>query len=628
MSDSQQTGVVSRSSPELSAGADPASRSFPQADGRVLRIDPPEAVSQPSVPTSPAPEQPAPAAPHELLLSQTTQLVEHLRSQFAELHRRDQVLATQIQEIERDRHLLTVWRQDAEQEFRSKEALLRQREAALAEQIASQQSLLEQLNSEQAELAKRREQLEADRIRLFAEIGQKVAAERHELQLAIQKANDKQQELEAEYQRRQQVLEQEYRDRLNELERARSCVREQVTEEVLTAELRAERDRLAAERREFESQRAEFFATRDGERADLERAREVHEATVARFREELLQQRQQQIAELDRLRAEQESALQHARDEFARQREQQLSELRHERAVLENRLKFQQEHLAKARQEIEAIQADFRREAQRTRGQLEEGEAILRLRQSQLNRVRELLEERERSVDREREMLLKSQQAFDRSTAHDRERLKQDQEDWSRERAAQLADLRRQQEMLALHVQNLEGRRERLDRLRAELEETHRTTLEMRMAIEEAWTQLTQACGAAGAKERLEQAQQQLSGHYRHLREALAEQRRELEASRQQLQQQRDEFRREQQALSDWVAEKERTIRQNEAAVQHRLEQLHLQEAAWRSASQRWINEKIEAEAIIRDLLQQLTSLTEPTSQVSMWPNPPMPSYE
>lgn len=179
-----------------------------------------------------------------------------------------------------------------------------------------------------------------------------------------------------------------------------------------------------------------------------------------------------------------------------------------------------------------------------------------------------------------------------------------------------------------LHANNLEGRRERLDKLRAELEETHRTTLEMRMAIEEAWAQMTQTCGVDVAQQRLDQAQQQLSGHYRGLRDSLIEQRHELDEMRQLFQTQRDEFRAEQQTLSEWAASQDRTLRTREGDLQTQAEQLDVRESAWRSASQRWINEKIEAEAVIRDLLQQLTSLTEPTSPVSMWPHPSMPVYE
>lgn len=600
---------------------EPLSRFVPLADGRVARFDPADNEASAAFDS-------VPAQRHDEVLSQASLFVDQLRAQVSELQRRDQILATQLQQIEHESRNLRQWKQEADQELLSKEITLRQRETTLAEQIAAQQHAIEQLRTEQAGLANGREQLEADRIRLMSDIGTKVVAERERLQQAIAAAELDRQCREMEFEQQRQRLEEAFQLKLQEVEAAKSHVREVVTEEVLTAELRTERDTLLRERNEFERQRADFIAKRDRERAELEHTREVQEAAVARVREELLAQRQAQFAELDAAKQAQEASLLEAQEAFARQREQQLTELRHERAVLENRLRFQQEHLAKARQEIESAQNDFRREAQRVRGQLEEGEAIIRLRQSQLDRVRALLEERERSVNREREMLFKSQRAFEQFTEHDRERIAREREDWDRERGSQLADLRRQQDMLTLHAQNLEGRRERLDNLRAELEETHRTTLERRMAIEEAWAQLTQACGAEVAQQRLDQAQQQLSGHYRGLREALIEQRRELDEMRLVFQTQRDDVRSEQQTLSDWAATQERKLRTRESDLQTQAEQLNVRESAWRAASQRWINEKIEAEAVIRDLLEQLTSLTEPTSSVSIWPRPAMPVYE
>ncbi|MFM9963651.1 MAG: hypothetical protein ACKV2Q_20785 [Planctomycetaceae bacterium] len=607
----------------------PSSRFVPLADGRVARFDPGERPVEPVAFTAESNAfDSAPPQRHDEVLSQASLFVDQLRNQVSELQRRDQILATQFQQLEQDRRGLRQWKQQADQELQSKDEILWQRESAIAQQIAAQQALNEQLRTEQADLTKRREQLEADRLRLLAEIGTKVAAERERLEQAIAATEVDRQCQQQEFGRLRQRLEETHQAKLQEVEVAKSRVRQDVTEEVLTAELRADRAALIADQEEFDRARSEFAEFRNRERAEIDHDREIQQAAVVRVRQELLELQQSQLAEVEATKQANELSLQQAQAEFAQQRERQLTDLRQERAVLENRLRFQQEHLAKARQEIESAQNEFRREAQRARGRLEESEAIIRLRQSQLDRVRSLLEERERSVNREREMLLRSQRAFEQFTERDREQIQREREDWERERGGQLADLRRQQDMLALHANNLEGRRERLDSLRAELEETHRTTLERRMAIEEAWAQMTQACGAEVAQQRLDQAQQQLSGHYRGLRDALIDQRRELDEMRQVFQTQRDEVRAEQQTLADWAASQERALRTREGDLQTQAEQLNVRESAWRSASQRWINEKIEAESVIRDLLQQLTSLTEPASPVSMWPRPMMPVYE
>ena len=633
MSDDLRTDQAATTRPVWENGADATSRFVPIADGRMTRIDPPQHFANnlstrddAGIDLSSAP----PVAPRhgEDLLSQASLMVDHLRSQFSDLHRRDQAIAAQTQQLEHERRDVQLWKQEAEQELQTKADALRQRETTLARTIAEQEQITETLRMAQREVDRKKEAFDTERLKLLAEMSSKLDVDRARLHQALALVEGDKQQLQAEFDRKQSSLEESFQVRVQELEAAKSRVREDVTEEILTGELRTERETLIGERNEFDGLRSAWAEEREREQTELLHEREIQREAATRVREELLAQRQRQSDELDVQRRDQETMLQQKQDEFLRQRDQLLQELKHERTVLENRLRFQQEHLNKARQEIESAQNEFRREAQRSRSQLEEGEAIIRLRWSQLDRVRALLEERERSVNREREMLFKSQRAFEQYTEHDREQIKLERDEWDRERSLQQSDLRRQQDMLALHVQNLEGRRERLDKLRAELEETHRTTLEMRMAIEEAWAQMTQAAGEDSAKQRIEAAQQQLSNHYRFLRETLTEQRHELDEMRQAFQQQKDEFHSEQQSLTEWSAVEERRLREQASSLKAHTEQLDMRESAWRSASHRWVTEKIEAEAIIRDLLQQLTALTEPTSPTSMWPRSEMPLYE
>ncbi len=645
MTDNLQSDRIYASEPQTKIAKDPASRFVPLSDGRVVRFDPAQDIAGlpldempdpaavpiaelPEAPAVPPPSLIASALPGDDLLSHAAKMVDQLRGQYSEMQRREQAFASQSQQLEEERRSLRLWKQEAENELASKGEELRQRETALTEQGAKYYVAVDQLQAQRLEIDRQRELLDADRNRMMLEIAQRVAAERERLQNALEATESERLRLQGDFDRRKLSLEADLQAQRLEVEMAKSRVRQDVTEEILTAELRKDRDSLLRERAEFVELRGDWTAQRERERAELEHERQIQNEAVDRLREELLVQRQQQVQALDVERTEHSERLQQAQIDFDSQREQQLIELRHERAVLENRLRFQQEHLTKARQEIETAQNEFRRESERTRSQLEESESILRMRQQQLDRVRALLEERERSVAREREMLFKSQQAFEQCTATDREAIKAEREEWDCERSMQLTDLRRQQDMLALHVQNLEGRRERLDKLRSELEETHRNSLELRMAIEEAWAQITQAVGQDTAKQRVDQAQQQLSSHYRALRESLIEQRAELDELSEQIVRQKDEFRSEQQTLTEFATQQDRQIRERESALRLQAEQLDLRESAWKSASHRWINEKIEAEAIIRDLLQQLTSLTEPASPVTMWPRHEMPAYE
>jgi len=231
-----------------------------------------------------------------------------------------------------------------------------------------------------------------------------------------------------------------------------------------------------------------------------------------------------------------------------------------------------------------------------------------------------LLEEREASLVREQRIFSQSCGTFAAESQRDRERLNHEREAWDQEQQAQQAEIRRQQNMLALHAENLEARRERLDTLRAELEETHRGTLEMRMAVEEAWAQLSQTAGTDIAHQRVDEARNALSEHYRLLREAQSRQRSELLETQTRLQQQKDEFRAERQTFTEWTAERDEKLRLWEQRLGQDAAEIDVRDAAWRAARDRWMQEKVEAEHVIRDLLAQLTELNNAEDETESLP--------
>ena len=141
----------------------------------------------------------------------------------------------------------------------------------------------------------------------------------------------------------------------------------------------------------------------------------------------------------------------------------------------------------------------------------EQSELLIRLRTKQIEHARLLLEERELSVEREAELLRDSRETWESEFRKDQQQLVKDRDAWDQEQPTQRAELRRQQDMLALHAKNLEGRRTRLDNLRAELEETHRSTLEMRMALEEAWSEFSKTAGTDAAKQSVDKSREALA---------------------------------------------------------------------------------------------------------------------
>jgi chromosome segregation ATPase len=519
------------------------------------------------------------------LLLQASQIAEHLRTQFAELDRREQSLNAQLHELDQERRNVRLWVRQFEDEVVECEGRLRAREAEAAQKLVSCERLAEELAKQQQNLVAARHGLEGERAAMRAEVERELAGRFDALREARASLAGE-------------------RERLSEEREELRTRRAQLDEEAAAAR--------GMDRAALRHEQEDWIARRDVALAEIEREREINDEALTRAQEELAELRRQQREELEKQKHQQEERLAEERQEFERERDSQLLRLQQDRTVLEKRVRFQQEHLQKVRHDLECALDAFRREQQQARVERERRDNLLRLRSAQLQRFRSILAERELSVERAQALIARLQQVQGQELERDRDEFRRDREAWEQERQAQRAELRRQQDLLALHAENLETRRSRLDQLRAELEETHRTTLEMRAAIDEVWTQLAQAAGADAARTRIEENRAAIAEHYRHLREALTQQRSEMDAAQTLFQRQKDEFRGERQTLTDWVAARDEQLRQWDEQVRQAADALETREAAWRAARDRWMHEKIEAEEVIRNLLGQLSDLNEP----------------
>ena len=324
----------------------------------------------------------------------------------------------------------------------------------------------------------------------------------------------------------------------------------------------------------------------------------------SRWREEWEQERQGLKHEID----QQWLQLQNDQAHFQLVKEGQLADIQQERSLLMNRIRFQEDHLHKLRREFETAQAAFHADRQRTKSEFTATETQQALRQTQLNRYRELLAEREESLARQQTLIGKSRRAELEGLTQDRQRFEADQRDWQMLRDRQQKELERKSNILQLNAENLEARQARLEQLRLEVEETNRKTIEMRLAVEEACAQLAQAVGPDLARQRIEASQQALSEHYHHAHETLVRHRQELEQFHRSLLQQRDEFRSEEQTLSEWFAKRDEELQIREWEFREAQAIVVDREQNWQKTRENWLHEKLEAEAVIRDLLQRLES--------------------
>ena len=382
-------------------------------------------------------------------------------------------------------------------------------------------------------------------------------------------------------------------------ERTAKCSELEEKLQSLHADLLAERNRIDADRQHWS-------AEIDQEREQLQQERQQQQQSYEQLERQLRSQHETTLQEVNSLKLQLQRELADGKQALAEERDRLWGELKQERVLFENRIRFQQQHLQKTREDLDAQQTEFRWEQQRALTWIEQQQTQFRLLRSQFQRRRDLLDEQEKSLAREADLLLKSRRALEEGVRIERERLAHDQSVWEDERDVQRADLRRQQDLLSLHAENLESRRQRLDQLRTELEETNRKTLETRLAVEEAYAQLAQDAGTEVAKHRVDEARQILAEYYRFTRDSLTQQRQELEQFQSRLHRQAEDLQTERDSLAAWGLQLEQRIREQEQALEKDRQSTQAREQEARSIREKWLTERREAEEVIRGLLLQL----------------------
>ena len=501
----------------------------------------------------------------------------------------------------------------------------------------SLQHRFSELQQRRAEIVADQQQLEAER-RAFEQRAQEFAA-----QVARDRAD--QRELMADLELRQQKVGQQEELLQRQAAELRAAQRALAEERViLKASVRAELDE---DRMKLSQERAILDAERDRLRAQAERERQDYADRIQRVDEELKLEKQRlaeraredltaEIVLLNRQKAEWQLAHEHQLQEIAQQaddlqaqrelfgqqveeEQQRLKEeiekkrqgLLTEQNNLQRRYRFQFEHLTRAKEDLEAELREFRREQQLFRSERLRFLEQHRLRFRQLEHVRQLLTDRESSIARESRIIDRSRSA----ALSDIQRLQKRSEE---ERDAILQDIEsrqrrvRQQEMaMADLAARLEDRSQRLNRLRAELDQTQSEILEQRLVIEEARTNLVRdAVSPEIARARLEQARGDVQAFFDRLRMQINADRDKVEEAASDVAERQQQFRRDRAELEQWFAarEEQHSSRTTDSVVEEQNATIHLLQSQIVELQNRWHKERLEAERAIRDLLSQITS--------------------
>ncbi|MBX3442261.1 MAG: hypothetical protein KF774_07620 [Planctomyces sp.] len=328
----------------------------------------------------------------------------------------------------------------------------------------------------------------------------------------------------------------------------------------------------------------------DAERSEF---RQQLQREFADEREELLEQRRQQDAREQGLETRDQTLTQQAVD-------------------LDKRTRFHEDHLQKLRKEIASQRSELDRQRQRQRTWALEVDESIRFRLSQIRRFRDLLERREQTFDAECELFRQQRVAAQNEAARERDALAEERVSLAAQTEAQLAENRRQQDLLIRHSATLDARRQRLDALRDELEQSHQELLEGRLAVEQATAELVRQSDPETAQAGVQQARETLFNDYRDLRESLIQRRQEADEAIRKLVATRDEFRAERDTQVQRTVEREELLAGRERAMAEQSLAAAEREKEWLAAQAQWRDDKLEAERIIRELLEQLEGVVAP----------------
>jgi chromosome segregation ATPase len=489
-----------------------------------------------------------------------------------------------IQEVEAARAKLEAERRDLEHGLEAERGALRQAREEVERAAIDQK----------ATLAERRAALDAeaekDRETALAEVRRSWDEERS--QLARELAGDigaKKQQLAAE------IAEFEARQ-------SREMTALEEIRETQEATLRQARSELVEYKRQAEEQRAEDLAAHHAHLTAARGQFEIELQNRLGAREEELRQ---QIAEFEGQKRKHHEAVEQATQALVTERDA----IGREQAAWQQSRGQEEERLADQRRQTHVSQHALDVHRQQFRAESIRRQETLERRLQQLGRFREVLTQREESIERERQVLMQSREQFSSELEVDRQSLVEQAADIERQRNELAADTQHQTQQLDRERQKLQERSECLDQLRRELEQVSVQNLEFRLAAQEALAELTSQVGSQTAEQRVAAVRPVIAGQIRELHDVTGESStaRMVAIAQRQVEEQTSQLKEERTTFARRMNEREQELHEQESRLENRLHDWEQRESRWRHMRDDWLNEKLNAEQIIRSLLDELS---------------------
>lgn len=509
------------------------------------------------------------------ILLQASAAAESLQHRFSELQQRRAELLSEQQQLEADRRTFEQRAQQFAAQVASDRASQRELHAELEHRLAGTAEKEELLERQAAELRAAQRTFNDERVILKQALKSELEEERNRLTLL-------QKELESEREQltlRRERDREEHSQRLLEVDNDLRQERQRLTDRL--------REELASELSQLNREKQEWRITRDQQKAELQQQAEE------------LQQQREVFGE--QLEAEQTRL----RDELEKRRQMLLTE----QSNLQRRYRFQFEHLGRAREDLDTEIRELRREQQMFRTERQRFLEQHRLRFQQLEKIRNHLDAKAHSLSRETRIVERTRAAAMSDIRRLQLRSDEEREAVTRDIENRQRKLRQQEASLTDLAARLEEKGQRLNRLRAELDNTQGEILEQRLTIEESHAAAVRdGTGAEPSRARLEQAQNDVRSFFDRLRAQLNAERDKIDLAASEVTERQAQFRRDRAELEQWFAEREAAV--NAAGATSIIQELHAtiesQRLQLQELQDRWQSDRREAESGIRELLDQL----------------------
>ena len=174
-----------------------------------------------------------------------------------------------------------------------------------------------------------------------------------------------------------------------------------------------------------------------------------------------------------------------------------------------------------------------------------------------------------------------------------------------------MAGLEQQREQLRRRAEHLHQCRLALRVTHDDLARLHQDTLEMRLAMEELWAQLSGAAPPAALIQSLGEIRAKLADQSQAAQAALSEEQKEIERLRGELAAQYEKLAEQKAQFETWAAARTEQCRAETSRLLAREEELNRREAFCRERSQRWAAERLRYQHELRRLESELHTCQE-----------------